>query len=64
MASYSCVSGFGMSGGDATRTCGGDGSSPSGVWSGVAPSCGGRSRMTLYIINFKLFYTQPSHALP
>ena len=41
MASYSCVSGFGLSGGDATRTCEGDGSSPTGVWSGVVPSCGG-----------------------
>ena len=41
MASYSCVSGFGLSGGDATRTCEGDGSSPSGMWSGVIPSCGG-----------------------
>ena len=50
MASYSCVSGFGLSGGDATRTCGGDGSSPTGVWTGVASSCGGKSRMTLYVI--------------
>ena len=42
MASYRCVSGFGLSRGDATRTCEGDGSSPTGVWSGVVPSCGGK----------------------
>ena len=39
MATYSCNPGFGLSGGDSTRTCGGDGSSPTGVWSGTPPTC-------------------------
>ena len=41
MASYSCVSGFGLSGGNAARTCGGDGSSPNGIWSGDSSNCRG-----------------------
>ena len=38
VAMYSCIVGFGLMG-DMTRTCGGDGSSPSGEWSGTSPSC-------------------------
>ena len=41
VATYSCGEGFGLSGGDVTRTCEGDGSSPNGAWSGVTPSCEG-----------------------
>ena len=41
MATYSCNTGFGLSGGDATRSCGGDGSSPNGIWSGMSPTCQG-----------------------
>ena len=41
VATYSCDEGFGLSGGDVTRTCEGDGSSPNGDWSGVTPSCEG-----------------------
>ena len=39
MATYSCNPGFGLSGGDGTRTCGGDGSSPTGAWSGTPSTC-------------------------
>ena len=38
MATYTCDTGYGLSG-DITRTCDGDGSSPNGVWSGSAPTC-------------------------
>ena len=36
-----CPEGSARRGGDAVRTCIGDGSSPSGTWSGVAPDCTG-----------------------
>ena len=39
VATYACNPGFGLTGGDPTRTCGGDDSSTSGVWSGTAPVC-------------------------
>ena len=38
MATYTCDTGYGLSG-DMTRSCGGDGSSTNGVWSGFAPTC-------------------------
>ena len=38
-ATYSCNEGFGLSGGDVVRTCGGDGRIVTGEWSGSAPSC-------------------------
>ena len=41
IVSYQCNTGFGLIGGDATRSCGGDGSSPNGVWSGTPPTCQG-----------------------
>ena len=41
-ATYSCDPGFGISGGDPVRTCGGDGSSPSGEWTGNASTCEGQ----------------------
>ena len=40
-ATYSCDTGFGLSGGDKERVCGGNGSSPNGVWNGVTPHCEG-----------------------
>ena len=40
-ARYTCVSGFGLNGGDMIRTCERDGSSPTGRWSGGAPRCTG-----------------------
>ena len=47
-ATYSCDFSFGLSGGDAIRTCGGDGSSPSGQWSGNAPTCEGDIYIQLF----------------
>ena len=41
IAEYRCEPGFGLSRGDPVRICEGDGSSPTGVWSGVAPRCEG-----------------------
>ena len=39
-ATYSCNSGYGLSGGDTVRTCVGAAGS-SGEWSGTAPTCQG-----------------------
>ncbi len=44
MATYACPTGFALRG-DTTRICGGDGSSPSGVWSGLSPSCTGKQKI-------------------
>ena len=41
LAIYFCDRGYGISGGDMTVMCGGDGSSPVGEWSGSAPNCSG-----------------------
>ncbi len=41
IATYTCNSRFGLSGGDDTQICGGDGSSTTGVWEGVVPTCEG-----------------------
>ena len=43
-AMYSCSEGFSVSAGDEMRTCGGNGSSVIGTWSGIEPTC---SRMYL-----------------
>ena len=40
VATFTCNTGFGLDG-DRMRTCGGDGSSRSGVWSGSSPMCVG-----------------------
>ena len=40
VATFTCNTGFSLSG-DSTRTCGGDGSSQNGVWSGSSPVCVG-----------------------
>ncbi len=34
-----CDTGYSITGQYHTRTCGGDGSSPNGIWSEVAPEC-------------------------
>ena len=41
-ATYICDSGFGLNGGDATRTCSGGGANTNGTWSGRAPACEGK----------------------
>ncbi len=42
MATYNCITGFGLSGGDVVRTCTGPAGS-SGEWTGTAPTCEGIS---------------------
>ena len=39
-ATYSCISGFGLSGGDRVRTCVSSSAGP-GEWSGIEPTCEG-----------------------
>ena len=39
VVTYTCDRGYGISGGDSERLCGGDGSTSNGMWSEVAPSC-------------------------
>ena len=38
-ATYVCDEGYGLTGGDAVRTCSGGGESQVGEWSGSPPSC-------------------------
>ncbi len=40
-ATYFCDVGFGISEGTIIRTCGGDGSTPNGIWTGADAMCGG-----------------------
>ena len=40
-ATYSCLPGFEITGGNVTRICRGDESNPFGQWSGTAPTCEG-----------------------
>ena len=42
VATYSCDTGFELNGGDVTRMCGGDGTSPDGFFTGSAPTCVGK----------------------
>ena len=42
VVTFTCNTGFSLSG-DSMRSCGGDGSSQSGVWSGSSPVCIGDS---------------------
>ncbi len=44
IATYTCDTGYGLSGGDTTRTCGGDGSSTNGAWDGMMPTCEGKNK--------------------
>ena len=55
VATYVCNSGFGLSGGVAVRTCGGDDSDPAGTWSGTAPSCLCRFQNLLFSIHFLVY---------
>ena len=41
-ATYTCNSGYGLTGGNRSRVCDGDGSSYLGFWTDTAPSCGGK----------------------
>ena len=50
-ASYSCDTGFGLSGGDSVRTCVSSSAGP-GEWSGTAPTCEGWHQ-----INFRITFT-------
>ncbi len=40
-ATYSCNTGYGLTGGDAVLSCDGDGDSPAGVWNGTIVTCEG-----------------------
>ena len=51
VATHTCSEGFYLQGSNA-RTCGGDGSSVSGVWSGSAPVCAGK-----YLITGTVFFS-------
>ena len=48
VAIYSCDTGYGLSGGDLTRSCEGDDSSTTGSWSGSQPTCEG-GRQNIYL---------------
>ncbi len=50
IATYSCNSGYGLSGGNTVRTCTGSAGS-SGEWTGTAPTCEG-----MQLIGVKLLY--------
>ena len=66
MATYSCDTGYGLTG-DATSTCGGDDSSPNGVWSGTPPTCDRKLNKTMFHVQLYqicLFLLQLLHALP
>lgn len=55
IASYSCTFdgenriGFGLEGGNETRTCVGDGSSATGDWNGIAPTCERKTNVQSYL---------------
>ena len=55
LATYFCDTGFGLSGGDVTSICGGDGSSPNGMWSGTPPVCEGTC---IFVCGFKQRWDQ------
>ncbi|XP_064387965.1 uncharacterized protein LOC135336171 isoform X3 [Halichondria panicea] len=65
VATYACNPGFGLTGGDPTRTCGGDDSSTSGVWSGTAPVCNPITCIPLNSIdNGMISYSGPDITAP
>ncbi len=47
VATYTCATGFSLVGGN-NRTCTGDGSSTTGAFNGVAPTCEGVFKMNRY----------------
>ena len=61
IATYSCNTGFGLSGGVETQTCGEDVSGPNGVWEGVVPTCEGTELLFFAIII--ILHVQPSLVL-
>ena len=63
-ASYSCSSGYGLSGGDRVSTCVGSSSGP-GEWSGTAPICEGQFLFCMHCLpNCKTFtYQSPYQVL-
>ena len=48
-ATYVCDSGFGISGGDRIRTCGGMVTHTEGIWSGVAATCECKLHVHYYV---------------
>lgn len=52
VAAYSCNLGYELDG-NPTRTCGGDGTSPNGTWSGSAPACLGQYHVLLHKFFFR-----------
>ena len=58
VATYHCDRGYGISGGNGVRMCGGDVSSFVGLWSGIDPSCERKEYIIIsYII--KIFVAHP-----
>ena len=54
-ATYSCANGYGLSGGDRSRTCMSSNSGP-GEWNGNAPSCEGKPILLLaHFIHYSLY---------
>ena len=51
VATFTCDSSFGLNGAE-TRTCGGDGSSPTGVFDGTSPTCERESwiKFSIYMV--------------
>ena len=49
-ATYVCNEGYGLTGGDAVRTCIGGGESQVGEWSGSSPSCDSKSLQHLMLM--------------
>ncbi len=53
-ATYSCNTGYGLTGGDAVLPCEGDGSSTTGAWIGTPASCEGMKRSVHVCIHNKV----------
>lgn len=51
-ATYTCSSGYGLTGGNRSRVCDGDGSSYLGYWTDTAPSCEGKQNCVLVLCNY------------
>lgn len=56
VATYTCDTGYGLAG-DAIRSCGGDMSNTTGVWSGAAPTCEGIHLYIHVFLLLLLFFT-------
>ncbi len=55
VATYTCNTGYGLIGGDVSRSCGGDMSNTTGVWSGVVPTCEGKTKWFQLFTEYLLF---------